>query len=59
MSVQTLGTHRKLPDKGTLSSGEALAHIPGDGGWPIVGHTLAILADPKGFVEQRARDTAQ
>jgi cytochrome P450 len=35
--------------------GEALAHIPGDDGWPIVGHTLAILADPKGFVERRAQ----
>ena len=31
----------------------ALAHIPGDEGWPLVGHTLSILADPKGFVERR------
>ena len=30
----------------------ALAHIPGDEGWPIVGRTLAILADPKGEVER-------
>ena len=33
----------------------ALAHIPGDEGWPLVGHTLSILADPKGFVEQRVK----
>src|SRR3954451_7317060 len=32
----------------------ALAHIPGDEGWPIVGRTLEILADPKGHVEKMA-----
>jgi hypothetical protein len=53
--VQVLGTQRKLTDDGARPSGEALAHIPGDSGWPVVGHTLAILADPKGFVEQRAQ----
>jgi len=31
-----------------------LAHVPGDEGWPIVGRTLAILADPKGEVERMA-----
>ena len=31
-----------------------LAHIPGDEGWPIVGRTLTILADPKGEVERMA-----
>jgi cytochrome P450 len=31
-----------------------LAHIPGDEGWPIVGRTLSILADPKGEVERMA-----
>src|SRR5438876_11314853 len=29
----------------------ALAHIPGDDGWALVGRTLNILADPKGEVE--------
>jgi cytochrome P450 len=29
-----------------------LAHIPGTEGWPIVGSTLALLADPKGQVER-------
>ena len=32
----------------------ALAHIPGDEGWPIVGRTFHILADPKGEVERMA-----
>src|SRR3954471_2001956 len=32
----------------------ALAHIPGDEGWPIVGRTLRVLADPKGEVERMA-----
>ena len=32
----------------------SLTHIPGDEGWPIVGRTLAILADPKGEVERMA-----
>src|SRR5882757_10277101 len=32
----------------------ALAHIPGDEGWPIIGRTLEVLADPKGQVEKMA-----
>jgi cytochrome P450 len=32
----------------------ALAHIPGDEGWPLIGKTLAVLADPKGHVERTA-----
>ena len=31
-----------------------LAHIPGDDGAPLVGHTLRLLADPKGETERRA-----
>src|SRR3979490_2648857 len=31
-----------------------LAHIPGNEGWPVVGRTLSILADPKGEVERMA-----
>jgi cytochrome P450 len=30
----------------------SLRHIPGDEGWPIIGRTLSILADPKGEVER-------
>ena len=32
-----------------------LTHIPGDEGWPIIGKTLAALADPKGHIESNAR----
>jgi cytochrome P450 len=32
----------------------ALTHIPGDEGWPLIGKTLAVLADPKGHVERTA-----
>lgn len=28
---------------------DALAHIPGEDGWPILGNTLQLLADPSGF----------
>jgi len=30
----------------------SLTHIPGDEGWPIIGKTLEVLADPKGQVER-------
>jgi cytochrome P450 len=32
----------------------SLQHIPGNEGWPVVGRTLTILADPKGEVERMA-----
>ncbi|WP_394730029.1 cytochrome P450 [Altererythrobacter sp. GH1-8] len=32
--------------------GADLAHIPGDAGWPIVGNTFTMLADPHGFVRK-------
>ena len=28
----------------------SLTHIPGDEGWPIIGKTLEVLADPKGHI---------
>jgi len=31
-----------------------LQHIPGDEGWPLIGVTLRLLADPKGAVERMA-----
>jgi cytochrome P450 len=33
----------------------ALKHIPGDEGWPIIGKTLECLADPKGHIERNAK----
>lgn len=33
----------------------SLKHIPGDEGWPIIGKTLAVLADPKGHIEGNAK----
>src|SRR6201993_2229284 len=33
----------------------ALKHIPGDEGWPIIGKTLEVLADPKGHIERNAK----
>jgi cytochrome P450 len=32
----------------------SLTHIPGDEGWPVIGKTLQVLADPKGFIERNA-----
>lgn len=31
---------------------EALDHIPGESGWPIVGNTFRMLADPHGFARR-------
>jgi len=33
----------------------SLTHIPGDEGWPIIGKTFDVLADPKGHVERNAK----
>jgi cytochrome P450 len=33
----------------------SLTHIPGDEGWPVIGKTLEVLADPKGQVERQSR----
>jgi len=35
-------------------SARDLRHIPGTDGWPLVGHTLRLLADPKREVERMA-----
>ena len=32
-----------------------LAHIPGDEGWPLIGRTLNVLADPRAEVDMMAR----
>lgn len=33
---------------------DQLSHIPGTDGWPVLGSTLQLLADPKGVVERMA-----
>src|SRR6187431_1767319 len=33
----------------------SLTHIPGDEGWPFIGKTLEVLADPKGQVKRQSR----
>ncbi len=55
MLVQTPSTQRSTTYNVTPAPSSALAHIPGDDGWPIIGNTLSILADPKGFVEKRTQ----
>ena len=51
MSMQTVAS----PALGfTPPKRNTLTHIPGDEGWPIIGQTLATLADPKGQVERSA-----
>ncbi len=37
--------------EGRLSEAD-LAHIPGDAGWPVVGNTFTMLADPHAFAER-------
>jgi len=32
----------------------ALAHVPGDAGWPLIGSTFEALADPKRYFEKLA-----
>src|SRR6201989_1488075 len=32
----------------------SLTHIPGDEGWPIIGKTFEVLADPKGQIERQS-----
>jgi hypothetical protein len=51
MSIQTVAS----PPIGFIPPRRnSLTHIPGDEGWPVIGKTLAVLADPKGHVEQQA-----
>jgi cytochrome P450 len=33
----------------------SLTHIPGDEGWPVIGKTLQVLANPKGQVERQSK----
>ena len=56
MSMQSLTpaavTAQSAPARADRS---ALAHIPGDEGWPLVGRTLHVLANPLGEAQSMAR----
>jgi cytochrome P450 len=55
MSMQSVASPKAASLKAaslTPPKRNQLAHIPGDEGWPIIGRTLSILADPKGEVER-------
>lgn len=52
MSIQLADTSLASPMAPPKRS--ALAHIPGDEGWPVIGRTLEVLADPKGQVQKMA-----
>src|SRR3954452_25041017 len=49
MSLQSVASS---PVSFTPPKRNSLTHIPGDEGWPFIGKTLQILADPKGQVER-------
>src|SRR3569623_979143 len=48
MSMQNVAA--TAPDF-TAPKRNALTHIPGDEGWPIIGKTFQVLADPIGHIE--------
>lgn len=54
MSTQTLTPAAAAMPVGKAKR-SALAHIPGDEGWPVIGRTLSVLADPKGEVERMSK----
>jgi cytochrome P450 len=51
MSMQTVASSAMAF---TPPKRNSLKHIPGDEGWPIIGKTLDVLADPKGQIERSA-----
>ena len=54
MSMQILDVAAISARPSLRAPRHSLAHIPGDEGWPLIGKTLDVLADPKGQVERMA-----
>ncbi len=54
--MSAIALNRAAPATSTIPEPplDLVAHIPGTEGWPLVGSTLAMLADPKGEVERLA-----
>ncbi len=52
--MATLAAHDPIPThwKEGVPSDDELAHIPGEGGWPLVGNTLKMLKDPHAFTRR-------
>ena len=52
--MATLAAHDPIPThwKEGAPSEDDLAHIPGEGGWPVVGNTLKMLQDPHAFTRR-------
>ncbi|MEW6643032.1 MAG: cytochrome P450 [Pseudomonadota bacterium] len=50
-------TSHALPAQSRLAPVDrtALRHIPGDEGWPLIGRTFSVLADPLGEVQEMAK----
>ena len=52
MSAVALDRHPRATPALSPPTLDALAHIPGADGWPVLGMTLALLGDPKGATER-------
>ena len=52
--MATLASHERVPTHWTEGNptNDELAHIPGEGGWPLVGNTFRMLKDPHSFARQ-------
>ncbi|BDI60200.1 cytochrome P450 [Qipengyuania nanhaisediminis] len=51
-SPEAAGDKRFAHWSADLPSASDIAHIPGEGGWPLVGNTFRMLADPHAFTRR-------
>ena len=51
--MATLAAHNPIPTHWAEGNptDDQLAHIPGEGGWPVVGNTFKMLKDPHAFTQ--------